>query len=272
MAKIVGGFLVSHDPLVFINPQKEDASPVLKAYEAVRTRVTELAATAAVVIGADHYILFGPNCLPQMAIGIGDVQGPVDPLPGVPRGPIRSHPALAQHILGGGHGEGFDWAAARTMAVDHAIGVPVRRCLPDDGSVATVPVYLAAGVEPLIRPRRAYELGGSIRRAVESFPGDDRVVVIGSGGLSHWVGLPQMGRINRDFDKMILEAVKRGDAESLIALSDAYVLEHGGNGALEIRQLLCAMGATQSDGRVIAYEPWPGGVTGLGFAELRIAA
>jgi protocatechuate 4,5-dioxygenase beta chain len=42
--------------------------------------------------------------------------------------------------------------------------------------------------------------------------------------------------------------------------------------ALEIRQLLCAMEATEGDGRVIAYEPWPGGVTGLGFAELRTAA
>ncbi|MCI3133344.1 protocatechuate 3,4-dioxygenase [Phenylobacterium aquaticum] len=272
MAEIVGGFLVSHDPLLFLNPRKEDPTRALAGYEAIRARVVELGATAAVVIGADHYILFGPNCLPQMAIGIGDVQGPVDPLPGVPRGPITSHPALARHILDVGHEEGFDWTAAKTMGVDHSIGVPVRRCLPEDGSVATVPVYLAAGVEPLIRTRRAYELGRSIRRAVASFPGEERVVVIGSGGLSHWVGLPQMGRINREFDKMILDAVERGDAESLVAMPDAYVLEHGGNGALEIRQLLCAMGATQGGGQVIAYEAWPGGVTGLGFAELRSAA
>ncbi|MCR5879622.1 hypothetical protein [Phenylobacterium sp. J367] len=272
MAEIVGGFLVSHDPLLFLNPRKEDASRPLAAYAAIRARVVELGATAAVVVGADHYILFGPNCLPQMAIGIGDVQGPVDPLPGVPRGAIASHPALARHILEVGQDEGFDWVAAGTMAVDHSVGVPVRRCLPEDGSVATVPVYLAAGVAPLIRPRRAYALGCSIRRAVDSFPGKERVVVIGSGGLSHWVGLPQMGRINREFDKIVLDAVERGDAESLMAMSDDHVLEHGGNGALEIRQLLCAMGATQGGGRVIDYVAWPGGVTGLGFAELRSAA
>lgn len=272
MATIVGGFLMSHDPLVFINPRKVDPSPVLAAYEAIGERVRELEATAAVVIGADHYILFGPTCLPQMAIGIGDVQGPVDPLPGVDRGPIRGNPDLARHIMDVGHGEGFDWAAAKSMSVDHSIGVPVRRCLPADGSVATIPVYLAAGVEPLIRPRRAFDLGGSIRRAVETFSGSDRVVVIGSGGLSHWVGLPQMGRINKAFDRMILDAVERGDPEALIGLSDDHVLENGGNGAMEIRQLLCAMGAVGGSGRVIAYEPWPGGVTGLGFAELGMAA
>lgn len=55
-------------------------------------------------------------------------------------------------------------------------------------------------------------------------------------------------------------------------LSDADALEHGGNGAMQIRQLLCAIGAVTGAGRVIAHEPWPGGVTGLGFAELDLAA
>jgi protocatechuate 4,5-dioxygenase, beta chain len=272
MAQVVGGFLMSHDPLVFINPRKADASSVVAVYEVIRERLGELNATAAVIIGADHYILFGPACLPQMAIGIGDVHGPIDPLPGVERGPICGHPALARHIMDFGHSEGFDWAASKSMTVDHSLGIPVRRCLPSDGSIATIPVYLAAGVEPLIRPRRAYNLGGSIRRAIESFSGGDRVVVIGSGGLSHWVGLPQMGRINQDFDKMLLGAVERGDSEALISLSDAYVLENGGNGALEIRQLLCAMGAVGGTGRVISYLPWSGGITGLGFAELNLSA
>ncbi|MBU0823653.1 MAG: protocatechuate 3,4-dioxygenase [Alphaproteobacteria bacterium] len=272
MANVVGGFLMSHDPLVFINPRKVDSSVVLAAYDTILERVRQLDATTAVIIGADHYILFGPNCLPQMAIGIGDVQGPIDPLPGVERGGIKGNPSLAQHIMRVGHEEGFDWAAAKSINVDHSVGIPVRRSLPSDGSVATIPVYLAAGVQPLIRTQRAYDLGGSIRRAIEAYPGDERVVVIGSGGLSHWVGLPQMGRINKAFDKLILDAVERGEPEALINLTDDYILEHGGNGAMEIRQLLCAMGAVRGAGKVIAYEPWDGGVTGLGFAELCVAS
>lgn len=62
------------------------------------------------------------------------------------------------------------------------------------------------------------------------------------------------------------------EPEALINLTDDYILEHGGNGAMEIRQLLCAMGAVRGAGKVIAYEPWDGGVTGLGFAELCVAS
>ena len=66
MARIVAGFVMPHDPLIFVNPKGLDRSKVLAAYEHIRVRLRELEVTTAIVIGADHYILFGPNCLPQM--------------------------------------------------------------------------------------------------------------------------------------------------------------------------------------------------------------
>jgi protocatechuate 4,5-dioxygenase, beta chain len=272
MASIVGGFIVPHDPLIFINPQKADGTEVFAAFCDVRRRIAALEANCAIVIGADHYILFGPNCLPQFVIGIGEAHGPIDALPGVANRPIPTHPELATQIARHGHAAGYDWAVSKSMAVDHAVGVPVRCCLPDDDSVAVVPVYLASGVEPLVSKRRAFDLGCSIASAVADFPSDDRVVVIGSGGISHWVGTAEMGRINSDFDHMVLGALELGDHDALIALDDAKIFEQAGNGAFEIRQFLCAMGAVGSGaGETIAYLPWKGGATGLGFAELKVA-
>src|SRR3546814_2396018 len=64
-----------------------------------------------------------------------------------------------------------------------------------------VPVYLNDVIMPVIRSSRAAELGRSIRRAVDSFPGNERVAIFGTGGISHWVGGPGMGNINEEFDR-----------------------------------------------------------------------
>lgn len=247
---------------------------VLDAYDRIRQRIGELQASTVIVVGADHYVLFGPGCLPAFLIGIGDVSGPYERFPGMSQGVIPNNEALATHIGTFGREHGFDWAVAKSLHVDHSIGVPARMCaLPNPSVQGVIPVYLASGVAPLIRTRRAYQVGGLIRAAVEAWPDDERVVVIGSGGISHWVGLPEMGKVNTRFDQHVLDCIVRGDAESMIGMSDEYVLEQGGNGALEIRSFLCMMGS-MPDGRgeVIAYEHGKEWVTGLGFAEYREAA
>lgn len=272
MAQIVGGFVMPHDPLIFINPKGVDRDSVMGAYSSIKARVADLEADCAIIIGADHYILFGPDCLPQMVIGVGDAHGPIDQLPGLKDKPAKVHEGLATHIRDDGHQRGFDWSTSKSMGYDHAIGAPAQLCVPETCE-SIVPVYLASGVDPVIPLRRAYEVGKQIGEAVASFPGSERVVVMGSGGISHWVGMAEMGKINPDFDHMVLDAVTSGRIEDLLALSDEQILAEGGNGAMEIRQFVCAMGAVaNTGGNVIAYEPWKGGVTGLGFAELKVAA
>jgi protocatechuate 4,5-dioxygenase beta chain len=276
MAEIVGGFILPHEPGIFYMPEAkwtDGQRRVLAAYQRIRTRIGELRATTVIVVGADHYVLFGPGCLPSYLIGVGDVSGPYEKFPGLGQGDIPNNEALAQHVAEYGRDHGFDWAVAKSLRVDHSIGVPARVCaLPNEGVKGVVPIYLASGVAPLIRARRAFELGGLIRHAVQAWPADERVVVIGSGGISHWVGLPEMGKVNEDFDRKILDCVVRGDADGIIAIPDAEILATAGNGALEIRNFLCAMGALPGcRGEMIAYERGPEWVTGLGFAELKAA-
>jgi protocatechuate 4,5-dioxygenase beta chain len=273
MAEIVGGFIMPHEPGIFYMPEAkwtDGQRRVLAAYDAIRERIGQLGATTVIVVGADHYVLFGPGCLPSYLIGVGDVSGPYERFASIKQGEIPNNVPLALHIAQYGRDHGFDWAVAKSINVDHSIGVPARVCaLPNASVRGVVPVYLASGVAPFISMQRAYALGGLIRDAVAAWPQDERVVVIGSGGISHWVGLPQMGRVNPEFDRKILDCVVSGDPAAMLALGDDEVLEQGGNGAFEIRQFLCMMGALPGmGGRLIAYEHGPEWVTGLGFAEV----
>jgi len=278
MAKVVGGFLVPHDPVMFVAPEapsQQIRDRMWKAFGTCAARLAELEPTSVVIVGADHYMLFGTNCLPSFLIGTGDVDGPIDALPGLKRDVIPDSAPLAQHIAEYGLSNGFDWAVARALTVDHSVGIPnqliVQPLRVAGAQVGTIPVYLAAGVDPYIRMARAVALGRQIREAIEASPTDERVAVIGSGGISHWVGTAEMGRVNEKFDREILDYATRCDVDAITALSDEYILENGGNGGMEIRNWACAMGALMgARGEVIDYAPVPEWVTGLGFVQLHL--
>jgi protocatechuate 4,5-dioxygenase beta chain len=273
MGRIVGGFLVPHDPLMFaageaISAERRDG--VFAAYAEASRRLEELRPDAVVIFGTDHYILFGPGCLPQALVAIGELDGPIDRMPGLDRRVIPHHPGLAEHILRHVLANDFDLACAKVLTVDHSVAIPQQLIVaPVRDDLPVIPFYLACGVDPVIPMRRAATLGRLLRQAVEAWPGDERVVVIGSGGISHSVGEADMGRINSDFDRMVLDHAERGDVEGLCAMPDEQVLREGGNGALEIRNFVAAMSAVPgARGEVIAYHPVPEWITGLGFVQV----
>jgi protocatechuate 4,5-dioxygenase beta chain len=276
MATIVGGFLMPHDPLITGAPQaapEQKRQSIEAAFDTIGRRIRELNADTVISVGDDHYAMFGPHCIPRCLIGTGDVEGPLEDWLNIPRGPIANNPALAQHILMTGFADGIDWAFAKSLTVDHAAAVPHHFVSRLNPGLRTIPIYLNAGVFPVIESRRAHVIGESVRRAVESWDKDERVVVLGTGGISHWVGSAGMGRVNEEFDRHVLGMAQQGDVEGLIALSDEYVLEHGGNGALEIKNWICAMGMMgAAKASLIAYEAVPEWITGIGFAELKRAA
>lgn len=275
MAQIVGGFLMPHDPLI---PSMTDApnnaqrDTVLGAFARISERIQELEADTAIIVGDDHYALFGPHCIPRCLIGIGDVEGPMEGWLGIDPGPIANNEALARHIMVSGFGDGVDWAFAKALTVDHSIAVPYHYCLRSNPDMRSIPVYLNCGVMPVVDGMRARAIGESIGRAVASWSGDERVVVFGTGGISHWVGAAEMGQVNEVFDRHILALAGAGDLDALAALDSDYILEQAGNGALEIRNWLCAMAAMGgARAELIAYEPVPEWITGIGFAELKAA-
>ncbi|NIF28934.1 protocatechuate 3,4-dioxygenase [Pantoea sp. Tr-811] len=280
MGKIVGGFWMPHDPVMFVAPKappEAQREAVWGAYGQCAERLAALRPTSVIIVGCDHYILFGTHCLPRYVIGTGDVEGPIDRLPGLAREQVPNHGRLAEHIVEHAQAEGIDWTVARSFTVDHSFSIPHQLVIKPAQALLgrelpTIPVYLACGVDPYITLSRAADLGRQIRAAVESFDDEERVVIIGSGGISHWVGTVEMGLVAEDFDQEILRHGINGDLQALCAYSDAEILRRAGNGAMEIRNFVCAMAALdRPQGEVIAYEAVPAWVTGLGFVQLKEA-
>lgn len=272
MAEIVGAFCLPHDPFITAFTERADpaqSSQIFSAFEHIRFEIGVRRADTVIVIGDDHYALFGPHCQPRLLIAIGDLEGPLEPWLRIPRRPIPNNNPLAEHIMRYGFQRGFDWSVAKTLTLDHSVMIPVHLSVPH--GVRVVPIYISTAVEPLIDWKRCRELGAMIRDAVAVWPHKERVVIFGTGGISHWVGSADMGKINETFDRQILTLVERGDVYGLSALSDEYVLQQGGDGAFELRNWMVAMGAMPGfKGKVIAYEPIVPWVTGLGLAELTV--
>jgi protocatechuate 4,5-dioxygenase beta chain len=277
MGKIVGGFWMPHDPVMFVAPEAPSElvrEKIWGAFSLCAQRLVALEPTSIIIVGSDHFILFGPHCLPKYVIGTGDLDGPVESLPGLTRGVISNHPRLAEHIVTDGERYGIDWTVARSFTVDHSFSIPHQLVVQPAEQILghtlpCIPVYLACGADPYISLPRAAQLGQQIQQAVASFAADERVVIIGSGGISHWVGTAEMGLVSEDFDREILAFGVEGNIAGLTAYTDEEIIQRAGNGAMEIRNFACALAAVPGAyGEVLAYEPVPEWVTGLGFMQL----
>ena len=87
--------------------------------------------------------------------------------------------------------------------------------------------------------------------------------LVATGGISHWVGTPETGRINPEFDLRVLDHVARGDIEPLTRLTWEEIERDGGNGGQEIRNWIALLGAVPGwKGDVLAYEGVAEWITG----------
>jgi protocatechuate 4,5-dioxygenase, beta chain len=277
MAKVVGGFMMPHVPSIPTGGYGEDPAQKAvsdNAFALISRRVKELHADTVIIIGDDHYENFGPHCIPSCLVVTGDIDLSAHAQTlGMEGGSIPNNEPLARHILETGYADGIDWAFSKSLGVDHSVGVPYHMTLKQLPGVKIIPIYLNCVVHPFIRNRRAHQIGQSMLRAVQSWSGNERVVVFGTGGISHWVGGPGMGHVNVEFDHRVLAMLEHGDVEGLIALPDEVVLGQAGNGAIELKNWLCALGMLPgAKAETIAYEPIPAWVTGCGFVELKVAA
>jgi 3-O-methylgallate 3,4-dioxygenase len=146
--------------------------------------------------------------------------------------------------------------AGRTLG--HAFTFPRYRLgLPP--AVPIVPVFINTYYGPNVpTARRCHELGRVVRRAIESWDSDARVVVIASGGLSHFV-------VDEELDRRVLAGIEHDDAAVLGALTRGQLR----SGTSEILNWIAAAGTLGGlRARVIDYVPGyrtPAG-TGAGMA------
>lgn len=236
---------------------------------------------ALVVVGDDQKELFDTDNLPAVLVYCGPTMRNV-PLGAHAPGPDwaraassryyeREHPreypvaqALARHMVDQLMEKDFEVSIAERMregmGEGHAFGFVRHRLLEGD-PLPVVPVFLNTYYPPnQPTPRRCSLLGGEIRRAIESFPGDARVGILASGGLSHFT-------VDEELDGEVVRALRERDTQALWALPRARL--NAGNS--EIRNWICMAGATEHlQLRWLEYLPayrTPAGTgTGLCFA------
>ena len=233
-----------------------------------------------IVVGDDQKELYHDDNMPAMLVYRGDTIRNV---------PLKSHPGpdwarnasakyferdvprdypvdaeLAGHLISQLM-EGFDVSCANTLAdgygEGHAFGFVHNRLL-SGMTVPVLPVFLNTYFPPnQPTPGRCYKLGQAIRAAVENYPGELRVGVLASGGLSHFT-------VDPDLDGRVVRALREKDAQALAALPR----EQLNSGSSEIRNWICMAGAVEHLAlRHVEYIPayrTPAGTgTGLCFAD-----
>lgn len=161
------------------------------------------------------------------------------------------HPALGRHLIESLVADDFDVTAMAEVREDgdrgigHAFGI-VAVQLMRDRQLPMVPVFVNTYWAPnQLQPRRCWQLGLALRRAVGSYPEALRIAVVASGGLSHFV-------TDEELDGVVRGALRAGDEPTLTKLPGERL--NGGNS--EIRNWI-ALAAACSGLRVEweVYEP-----------------
>ena len=235
---------------------------------------------ALIVLGDDHKELYGDDNMPGFVVYHGKTIRNV-PLNGF-KGPDwarrataryyeeaepRDYPVasrLALHLIGELVEREFDPVACDALPAGkgegHAFAF-VRKRLMADPTLPVAPILINTYFPPnQPTPRRCYRLGQAIRAAVESWPEDMRIGVVGSGGLSHFV-------VDEALDRAVIDAIARKDGEALSSLPRRKL----NSGSSEIRMWIAVAGAVEHldctwSRYVPGYRTPAGSGTGLGFA------
>ncbi|HEY8694325.1 MAG TPA: hypothetical protein VIR57_16480 [Chloroflexota bacterium] len=272
MASIVGVFATGHAPNLVTTWERagEDVCRrTLEAMNEIGRRIRAADATTLIIISNDHFNNLFLNNLPAFLVGVAEEwTGPEDDLR-YEKGTIRipGSGALAMHIVRHMYQhESFEPAVSHHLKLDHGTFVPVRYTRPEF-DLPVIPILQNCVQPPLPRLDRSADFGAALRRAVESFPGDERVVVVGAGGMSHFIGVPGQGRINEDFDRRWVSLFKAGDLKGLTSLRPEEI-QAAGNGAEEIRNWIAAMGcAGGRPAEWLMYASVPAWLIGMGAVD-----
>ena len=243
--------------------------------------LADVAPDSLIIIGDDQKELFQDDNMPAMLVYWGESIHNTPRYRGTPSPALQAaawaygekevdYPVasgLATHLIGALMEQEFDIAHSQHLppgqGMGHAFSFIYGRIM-NGSTIPTVPVMLNTYYAPnQPTPKRCYALGQAIRRAVESWPNDQRVAVIASGGLSHFV-------IDEDLDHRTLNAMQQKDVATLTALPR----ESLDSGNSEIRNWIAAAGAVEHlDMQLVDYVPCyrsPAGTgCAMGFATWR---
>ena len=235
---------------------------------------------AVIVIGDDQHELFREECIPAFAIFTGadlkDIPPPVETahpshLPALwsrHNNFVEKYPTvpdLARHLAASIVHQGFDVATAAKQYEGRSLGHAytfVRLRLMRDRVIPMIPVFINCYFPPnQPSPDRCFLFGKALRRAIDAWQHDQRIAVVASGGLTHFV-------IDEAIDRQVLHGIREKRSDLLRSIP----AEKLNSGSSEIRNWIAAAGALEDFAPTIldyvpAYRSPAGTGCGMAFAR-----
>src|SRR5438094_204503 len=225
MAELVGVYASSHAPLIIrgwkdVKPanQRELTSSLTE----LGRRIKAARPDVLIEISPDHWVNFFINNLPGICVGVGEEhEGPAEPwMKDFPFKKIAGHPKLANHILQTALERDFEPSVSHHLTLDHGFCIPLWR-----GGLDPLPPIVPIIINDLEPPypsvRRCLQWGTLLAEAIRTYPGDIRVAILATGGLSHSIGEPTKLWAPWLLEGDLLEEGKRDAMRLLLADQEA---------------------------------------------------
>ncbi len=291
MANLVGCAAMSHAPQLMLNPdywhllnnrqsERLPEKPALKkethevkwskwqkcmdAIAALRAKIDGFRPDVLVVVGDDQHENLLDDNMPPFTVYIGDeVEASVslrylNQPKSENRTRYRVEAELAGALLHGLMEAGFDPSYSKKTRYDGGLGhafARVLKFLSPEARHTVVPVMVNTYYPPAPSPGRCVDFGRALADALRRFPGDQRAVIVGSGGLSHT-------KIDERLDGEFIDALRQNDLSYMSRMPADVLIE----GTSEIRNWMVAAAAADRPGTMIEYAPLYRTATGVGCA------
>jgi protocatechuate 4,5-dioxygenase beta chain len=257
MARLLGGVATSHVPSIgkamaegrYQDPYWKD---FFEGYAPARAWLEAVQPDVAVVFYNDHGLNFFLDNLPTFAVGAAAQYGNADEGWGLPVvAPYPGDQALSWRLIEDLAAADFDLSTCQEMKIDHAFWIPMALLWSGDRRpVRVIPIEINTIQHPLPSPSRCYRLGQAVGRSIAGWDPALKVVVVGTGGLSHQLDGERAGFINKAFDKRCLEQIV-SDPEALTRYTNLELIEQAGSQGVELLMWLAMRGALGAKARVV---------------------
>jgi 2,3-dihydroxyphenylpropionate 1,2-dioxygenase len=179
---------MSHSPLLNLpGPSEELLDDINARLADTRAFVADFDPELVVIFSPDHYNgffyrLMPPFCIGTAAHGVGDY--------GTHAGPLNVPADLANEMAAAAWEAGVDVSLSAAMDVDHGTVQPLEVLFGAAASRPVIPVFINSVATPLGPLKRSRALGTAIGGYLGTL--GKRVLIVGSGGLSHDPPVPTL--------------------------------------------------------------------------------